>query len=195
MSTHAPGVLPDHVSRDERASSWLIFCDLTVDSPASATLLPAWLQTVTTAVQTLTAGSSDGTDDADGEGSVGDIQPVATCTTAFGRTLIEKAGRSSVLPTGLLQLPAIGDGTLENHDVLFYVLSTSDAAVAQFLRELQVSLAGAGVGGRSGSNAAISGPTSTRRSASVTGFATSRRLTGRWWRSWGRTSRPSRPGP
>ena len=74
----ADGVLPDRISRNPDAQSWLVFVDL-----QAGTDVRTWLTTVaTTAVEALT-----------GTGN-------AVCTTAFGSTLFDKAGTAAQRPLG-----------------------------------------------------------------------------------------------
>lgn len=125
MDFFADGVLPDEVSRDTAAGSWLVFVDL-----APGTDVKAWLQQVATpAVQGLLARPVDGA-------------AVATCTTSFGAGLFDKAALVPQRPLGLAApLPAQAQAVAVPHDVLFYVFSRFDATVARFLRALS---AGAG---------------------------------------------------
>jgi Dyp-type peroxidase family len=116
MAHQAIGVLPDDISRDPRAESWLIFIDL-----AAGVDVQAWLRdTATVAVQRLTAPLAElGTS-------------VAVCTVGFGAGLFDKAGHSEQQPPGLtVSLPSV---PVENHDLVFYIFSLSDAVVADFLR-------------------------------------------------------------
>jgi deferrochelatase/peroxidase EfeB len=120
MTRHADGVLPDDVSRDPRAESWLVFLDL-----APGADVQAWLhQVATPAVNTLVSAQAS-------------IGVAATCTVAFGSTLFDKANVSAQRPLGLAAaLPAAVPS--EAHDVVFYVLSVSDAIVATFLRSMSM---------------------------------------------------------
>jgi len=120
MTAYADGVLPDAVSRDANADSWLIFCDLAPTAQPPQVL--NWLQAATVAVTKLVSTHP------------GDAA-VATCTTALGQSLFTKAAQPGV-PAHLGSPPIIGTATIEVHDVVFYVFSTSDAAVAEFLRNL-----------------------------------------------------------
>ncbi len=116
--TYADGVLPDDVSRDPRAGSWLVFVDLTSEADVQT-----WLRGVATpAVEALT--SAQGSDGA-----------AATCTVGFGSSLFDKAKTATQRPQGLaVALPT--EVPLDAHDLVFYVFSVSDAAVAAFLRAL-----------------------------------------------------------
>lgn len=119
----AAGVLPDDVIRDPRASSWLVFVDL---APGlGATGAKAWLQKATAAVEALTAARADGA-------------RVASVASAIGAGFATKAGAGADrLPLGLRSLPALVAGvTPTAHDLAFYVMASSDAAVAQFVRDL-----------------------------------------------------------
>lgn len=113
----APGVLPDSISRDPRAESWLIFIDLKAGQDVQS-----WLRdTATPAVRALVAPMPEL--DA----------PAATCTVGFGATLFEKAQHPEQRPADLgAVLPA--EIPVENHDLVFYVFSLSDAVVADFMR-------------------------------------------------------------
>jgi Dyp-type peroxidase family len=117
VAGQAIGVLPDDISRDSHAESWLIFIDF-----AAGTDVQAWLRdTATTAVQQLMAPVAEGE------------APVAVCTVGFGPGLFDKAGHPEQRPPGLtVGLPSVVPA--ENHDLVFYVFSLSDAVVADFLR-------------------------------------------------------------
>jgi Dyp-type peroxidase family len=120
MTAYADAVLPDAVSRNPTADSWLIFCDL---SPGlGATQVQTWLQAATAAVTKLTTTRQNEV-------------AVATCTSALGQPIFAKASQLGV-PAHLASPPPIGTAAIEPHDALFYVFSTSDAVVAQFLRDL-----------------------------------------------------------
>jgi deferrochelatase/peroxidase EfeB len=115
----APGVMPDDISRDPQADSWLIFIDL-----ANGSDVQAWLKdTVTPAVKALTSPPPQGD------------KPVAVCTVGFGTAIFDKANRPDQRPPGLVTAlpPEIPP---DSHDVCFYVFSLSDAVVADFLRSV-----------------------------------------------------------
>ena len=117
VAHQATGVLPDDISRDPRAESWLIFVDL-----AAGVDVQTWLRdTATVAVQQLTAPLPELN------------TSVAVCTVGFGAGLFDKAGHAELRPAGLTaSLPKVVP--VENHDLVFYVFSLSDAVVADFLR-------------------------------------------------------------
>ena len=114
----ADGVLPDQISRNSEAQSWLAFVDL-----APGLDVATWLRGVATpAVAALTATG------------------VAVCTTAVGATLFDKAGRPEQRPIGLAT-PLPAQVPPDSHDLVFYVFTTSDAAVATFLRAINPGVA------------------------------------------------------
>lgn len=118
MTTVAPGVLPDNVSRDPRAESWLVFIDF-----ADGADVQSWLRDVATpAVQTLTAPTPELK------------APVAVCTIGFGFSIFDKAKVPDLRPPGLNAV--VPEVPPDNHDLVFYIFSTSDAAVADFLRQV-----------------------------------------------------------
>jgi deferrochelatase/peroxidase EfeB len=123
--TGAAGVLPDDVSRDPRAGSWLVFVDL-----AAGADVQTWLKEVATpAVNDLVST----------QGSVG---TAASCTIGFGSSLFDKAKTVAQRPQGLsTALPT--EVPPDAHDLVFYVFSVSDAVVAEFLRALNVGSSGA----------------------------------------------------
>lgn len=141
MTAHAPGVLPDSISRNSRAGSWLVFVDLTAAADPSS-----WLRDVVTpAVATLTSASSASSPSSatsarsESESpSEADADAAAVCTVGFGSSLFDKAGTAAVRPAGLgSTLPA--EVPVEGHDVVFYIFSTADAPVAAFLRTINTS--------------------------------------------------------
>src|SRR5260221_3661557 len=119
MSALADGVLPDAVSRDQRAESWLVFVDF-----SSGANVQTWLQQVATpAVAALTSRQTTS-------------GQVAVCTAGFGPSLFAKVNQVANAPRGL-SAPALPSGVpADPHDVVFYVFSTSDAQVAPFLRAI-----------------------------------------------------------
>lgn len=119
MNAIADGVLPDAVSRDPRAESWLVFVDF-----AAGANVQNWLQQVATpAVAALTTRQT-----ATGQ--------VAVCTPGFGASLFAKANQSANAPHGLTAPAFPAQVPTDAHDVFFYVFSTSDAQVATFLRAI-----------------------------------------------------------
>jgi deferrochelatase/peroxidase EfeB len=119
MNDFADGVLPDPISRDPRAESWLVFVDF-----ADGANVETWLKDVATpAVLALTDESAQ-------------PEQVAVCTTGFGSPLFAKANQAANEPHGLggPGLPSVVPA--DPHDVVFYVFSTSDAQVAVFLRAI-----------------------------------------------------------
>lgn len=129
MSAPAPGVLPDSISKDPHAGSWLVFVDLVAEDPT------AWLRdTVTPAITTLTAPHpASGAEAESPEEAAG--HPVAVCTVGFGSTLFDKAGPTAIRPPGLAAvLPS--EVPPDPHDLVFYIFSTADGPVAAFLRSI-----------------------------------------------------------
>jgi Dyp-type peroxidase family len=119
VSAFADGVLPDAVSRDPRAESWLVFVDF-----ASAANVEAWLQQIATpAVAALTADLSQ-------------VGQVAVCTTGVGPSLFAKANQPTNAPHGLSGPGLPSSVPADPHDLVFYVFATSDAQVAVFLRAI-----------------------------------------------------------
>lgn len=125
----APGVLPSQVSSDVHADAFLIAVNISPTTTQAQTI--SFLQTVTGLLATLEAPAANG-------------ERVATVTAAFGPTFFSAGGAARFgidpihIPAGfaaLPQLPGVTDQT-GAMDVLFYVMSTSEAAVARFLRGL-----------------------------------------------------------
>jgi deferrochelatase/peroxidase EfeB len=118
MTVHAPAVLPDEVSRDPHAESWLVFADLTPGADVRS-----WLQQVATPAVNALVSAQD------------PIGIAASCTVGFGSTVFDRAGTGAQRPLGLAAtLPS--PVPTEVHDVVFYVFALSDAVVATFLRSL-----------------------------------------------------------
>jgi len=122
----AHGIRPDSVIRDPRAEAILIFVTLRPDLDAAGA--QAWLQRATELVREL-------------EEPRPRTGRVASAAVAFGRSFFVAgdvprfALGSSQTPVGLRQpinVPGLAD-PLPAADVLFYVMSTSEAPVATFL--------------------------------------------------------------
>jgi Dyp-type peroxidase family len=119
MNAFADGVLPDAVSRDPRAESWLVFVDF-----AAGANVETWLQQVATpAVAALTS-------------DLAQVGQVAVCTPGFGASLFAKANQAANEPRGLSGLGLPSTVPADSHDLVFYIFSTSDAQVAAFLRAI-----------------------------------------------------------
>jgi deferrochelatase/peroxidase EfeB len=130
-STHtAAGVLPDAVSRDRNSNGYLFAIALQpgLDAPGAQ----AWLTDLTGLLAALEAPGTDGV-------------RVATAMTAFGASFFQTAAgprfglTATQVPAGLAtppSLPALANVPSAAADVLVYVMSTSEAAVAMFERGL-----------------------------------------------------------
>jgi deferrochelatase/peroxidase EfeB len=130
-SRRASGILPDAVIRDPNANAYLIAVTLseTLDEPG----VKAWLTTVTGLVNRLTE-------------SVQDERFVASVNVAFAGSFFKTPGGAlrfglseTQIPVELVTPPTIAalNGVPPfAGDVLFYVMSTSEAAVAAFQRGL-----------------------------------------------------------
>lgn len=124
MPKIAEGVLPDEVIRDPRSTSSFVFVDLASD--ATRDLVQDFLQHATKAVEVLKAAA----------GPSG--ARYATVAVSVGRPLLAKAQlQPDFMPTGFAELPATAGVSPDEHDFLFYIMSSSDSVVADFLRALR----------------------------------------------------------
>jgi Dyp-type peroxidase family len=132
----AKGVLPDGVIRDVRAEGLLVF--VTLDSNLSRESAQQWLMQVEGIVRRLVA-PVDGL-------------PVARVAVGFGRSFFLQGDQprfelSERAPLGLRQPPETGaEDRLEQADLVFYVMTTSEAAAAEFLESLSLTRASGLVG-------------------------------------------------
>jgi Dyp-type peroxidase family len=126
----APGILPDAVIRDAAADAYLI--GVTLQPQLGTGEVQSWLQTVTGLIEQLEA-SSDGQ------------SRQATACVAVGASFFLAGGNprfgllADSVPVELAnppELPALATVTTAGADVLFYVMATSAAAVAEFERGL-----------------------------------------------------------
>jgi dye decolorizing peroxidase len=126
----APGILPDPVIRNPNADAYLIA--VTLNPTLDAAGAQAWLETATTLVADLEQPDSEG-------------MRVASVCTAFGASFFLTGGQPRFglqlpqIPVGLAsppEIPALAGTPAAAGDVLFYVMSLSEAAVAAFERGL-----------------------------------------------------------
>jgi deferrochelatase/peroxidase EfeB len=124
----AHGILPDAVIRDPNANAYLI--GVTLKPQLDAAGVQAWLTQVTTLIDQL--------QQSDGGGP-----SRATACVAFGASFFSSEGNprfglpASQAPAELSTPPALpGFAPAAAADVLFYVMSTSEAVVAAFERGL-----------------------------------------------------------
>jgi Dyp-type peroxidase family len=129
-TTIAPGVLPDEVIRNPNANAYLFAVTLTPTLDAAG--VQAWLEAATTLVADLEQPDNEG-------------RPVASVCTALGASFFLTGGQPrfglqpTQIPAGLANLPeipALSGIPGAQGDVLFYVMSLSEAAVAAFERGL-----------------------------------------------------------
>jgi Dyp-type peroxidase family len=125
-TTIAAGVLPDEVIRNPNSNAYLIA--VTLNPTLDAAGAQAWLQAATTLVGDLERPDSEG-------------RRVASVCTAFGASFFLASGqpRFGLQPAqipadlaGLPEIPALVGTAAAAGDVLFYVMSLSEAAVAAF---------------------------------------------------------------
>jgi Dyp-type peroxidase family len=125
----ARNIRPNAIVRDPRAEAILIFATLRPDLDAAG--VQAWLQQAGTLVADLEAPGPKGR--------------VASVVTAFGRSFFVGADGAARFgldpaqtPVGLRQALSIADlgDPMPTADVVFYVMSTSEAPVATFLEGL-----------------------------------------------------------
>lgn len=119
----AHGVLPDEVIRDHRADGFLLFASLRPELDRAG--VQSWLQEVTRLVGELEVEHR------------GDR--VATVATAFSPTFFGAAGAprfelAGRAPAAFTRGAVLRDVPDVGADVVFYILSTSEAATADFLR-------------------------------------------------------------
>lgn len=128
---HAQGILPDDVIRDPASNGWFFFATLRPDLDAAGA--QAWLQSLTQAVAELTA--------VDGKGRCPASAVVALGPSFFGAGAAPRFGIDpAVVPAGLRARPAfpapLADPAGAATDVAIYVMSPSEAVVAEFERAL-----------------------------------------------------------
>lgn len=124
---HAKGVLPDSVIRDWHADARLIFCHLRPDLSREQVI--SWLERASELVVALTARQGD-----DRAARVA----VGLGATFFSQGGAPRFGLEGLMPVGLASPPSVPPPAEPGgqHDVLFYIMSTSEALVADFLRGL-----------------------------------------------------------
>ncbi len=118
----AIGVLPDSVVKDHRAEAAFVF--VTLADGLDADTLRAWLSTAGQLQDTLNRATTR-------PGSRG--TRVATCTIGLGRRLLNRVGDEGRVPVGLRTPPSTPVAP-DDVDVVFYVMTTSEAALADFLK-------------------------------------------------------------
>lgn len=124
----AQGVLPDEVVRDHRAEALLVFADL--DPNLNRDGVIAWLSRVTELVDELTAAVRG--------------ERVASVAMGFGPTFFfaggtPRFGLDGRTPVHLAAPPVVAnaaDSISAATDVVFYVMTTSEAAAARFIEGL-----------------------------------------------------------
>jgi Dyp-type peroxidase family len=124
------GIRPNDIIRDPRADAFLFFLDLKPDLDAAGT--QRFLQALTAAKEAL-------------EAQLPRIGQVATAVVALGPSFFlassgePRFGLHDKLPADFAHLPVVpgvAAAAAGQHDVLIYVMSTSEAAVADFERAL-----------------------------------------------------------
>jgi deferrochelatase/peroxidase EfeB len=123
----ATGILPDPVIRTANANAYLL--SVTLNEQLDAEGVKAWLTTVTGLIDTL-------------QGTIEDGRRVATVNVAFAASFFQTVAgaarfglEASQIPVELAApplLPALAGIPPVAGDVLFYIMSTSEAAVAAF---------------------------------------------------------------
>lgn len=126
----AKGVLPDIVIRDFRANAALVFVDLKTDLDQPG--LQAWLKEATKIVSSLA-------DDRDSEGN-----RISSVATGFGPSFFGSPGAPRFgldpekIPADFREPINLAPAEqLPQHDVVFYVMTLSEAALAEFLQALE----------------------------------------------------------
>ncbi len=122
------GMLPDEVIRDHRAEAMFVFASLRAD--LDRTGVENWLRRATELV-------SDLTDPVRGD-SVASVA-VGLGPTFFVTGTSPRFGLEQKLPVGLASpplVPGVADPAAAAHDVLFYIMTTSEAAAAWFIEGL-----------------------------------------------------------
>jgi Dyp-type peroxidase family len=131
----APGVLPDAVIRSPNANAY--FFAVTLSPTLSAEGVQAWLKDVTALIAELKDYESNGA-------------PVVSVCTAFSASFFLAAGQPrfglapAQIPAGLAsppEVPALAAIPQVAGDVLFYVMSLSEAAIGAFERGLSATRA------------------------------------------------------
>lgn len=120
------GILPDAVIRDPRAEAWLVFADLApeLDSPGAQ----EWLRHMTKCVATLTTPRR--------RRRFGNVA-VGLGSSFFAAGGQPRFGIEGRMPRGLQEPPKVAvPDTAGARDVLFYVMTTSEAAGEDFLMGL-----------------------------------------------------------
>jgi Dyp-type peroxidase family len=122
----AKGVLPDDVIRDHRSEAVLLFVRLRPDLSQEG--VQQWLARASEVVAAVVAPQG--------------VQRTASIATALGRSFFidlatggPRFGLEGRIPLGLASPPAVPMGEdLSGWDILFYVLTTSEATAARFLQ-------------------------------------------------------------
>ncbi len=122
------GVLPNEVIRDHRAEAMFVFASLRAD--LDRTGVENWLRKASELVAELTAPVRG--------------ESVASVAVGFGPTFFvtgtsPRFGSDQSLPVGLASpplVPGVADPAAAAQDVLFYVMTTSEAAAARFIEGL-----------------------------------------------------------
>lgn len=122
------GVLPDEVIRDHRAEAMLVFASLRAD--LDRTGVENWLRRASELVAELTSPVRG--------------ESVASVAVGFGPTFFvtgtsPRFGLDQKSPIGLASPPLVqnvADPAAAAHDVLFYIMTTSEAKVSRFIEGL-----------------------------------------------------------
>lgn len=122
------GVRPDEVIRDHRAEAMFVFASLRAD--LDRTGVENWLRRASELVAELTAPVKG--------------ESVASVAVGFGPTFFvtgtsPRFGLEQKLPVGLASpplVPGVADAATAAQDVLFYIMTTSEAAAARFIEGL-----------------------------------------------------------
>lgn len=120
MARQAQGVLPDAVIRDARAEAALVFVDLTDNLDLAA--LAQWLQEAGRLVDRLSA-KRDG-------------RRYASAALGLGRKFFARRPEWAGLTPDAITRPTAMPIPAEDHDAMFYVMTTSEAVLAEFLTGL-----------------------------------------------------------
>lgn len=128
--SRAKGVLPDIVIRDFRANAALVFVDLKQDIDQQG--LQAWLKEATKVVSVFA-------DDRDEEG-----KRVSSVATGFGPSFFGSPASPrfgldpAKIPVGFTEAVNLAPAEEQpQHDVVFYVMTLSEAALVEFLQALE----------------------------------------------------------